>query len=329
MSELPPPPVPDGPLFKWIQQNRSFDRIRSGLRGLRPWKGQQVNVYDVLRFFVLGLINGSVAMRSAAISFRLFLAFFPAMILLLSIIPYTPLETAEVLSSLEMLFPMQVVELFEQTVADLINQRQGTLISVGVILLLYYASSSVNSILLSFGESPHVPGKPHWLLYRLLSVVLLFVLTILLGVAVFLIGFSGDVIRWMDAHQWINADAIPWLTLARWTLSFALVYASVNMLYHAGSGAMKAWGVLNVGATGATLLLVLTTWTFSWIIGQFSSYNTLYGSLGTLMLTLVWLNSSSSILLLGFELNAAVSRAQMDATKSHESDRMNPIEITH
>lgn len=320
MGELQPPPVPDGPLFKWIQKNRTFDRIRASLRRLHPWKKQEVNVYDVLRFFVLGLINGSVAMRSAAISFRLFLAFFPAMILLLSIIPYTPLETGEVLKSLEMLFPVQAVELFEQTVADLINQRQGTLISVGVILLLFYASSSVNSILLSFGESPHVPGRPHWLLYRLLSVLLLFVLSILLGLAVFLIGFSGDVINWMDAHEWINTEAIPWLTLARWTLSFGLVYATVNMLFHAGSGAMKRWGILNVGATVATLLLVLTTWTFSWIIGQFSSYNSLYGSLGTLMLTLVWLNSSSSILLLGFELNAAVSRAQLDATQGQNLD---------
>ena len=321
MGELQPPSVPDGPLFKWIQKNRTFDRARTALRRFHPWKKQEVNVYDVLRFFVLGLINGSVAMRSAAISFRQFLAFFPAMILLLSIIPFTPLETGEVLKSLEMLFPVQAVELFEQTVADLINQRQGTLISVGVILLLFYASSSVNSILLSFGESPHVPGRPHWLLYRLLSVVLLFVLSILLGLAVFLIGFSGDVINWMDAHQWINAEAIPWLTLARWTLSFGLVYATVNTLYHAGSGAMKRWGVLNVGATVATLLLVITTWTFSWIIGQFSSYNSLYGSLGTLMLTLVWLNSSSSILLLGFELNAAVSRAQLDATQGQKPDR--------
>ena len=321
MGELQPPPVPDGPLFKWIQKNRTFDRTRAALRRFHPWKKQEVNVYDVLRFFVLGLINGSVAMRSAAISFRLFLAFFPAMILLLSIIPFTPLETGEVLKSLEMLFPVQAVELFEQTVADLINQRQGTLISVGVILLLFYASSSVNSILLSFGESPHVPGRPHWLLYRLLSVLLLFVLSILLGLAVFLIGFSGDVINWMDAHEWINAEAIPWLTLARWTLSFGLVYATVNILFHAGSGAMKRWGILNVGATVATLLLVLTTWTFSWIIGQFSSYNSLYGSLGTLMLTLVWLNSSSSILLLGFELNAAVSRAQMDATQGHKPER--------
>ena len=150
MGDLQPPRVPEGPLFQWLQANRMFDKFRLFMRRLRPWKGQDVNIYDVLRFFVLGLIDSSVSMRSAAISFGLFLAFFPAMILLLSIIPFTPLETEEVLKSLEMFFPVQAVELFEQTVADLINQRQGTLISVGFILLVYYASNSVNSILLSF-----------------------------------------------------------------------------------------------------------------------------------------------------------------------------------
>ena len=75
-----------------------------------------MNVYDVFRFFILGLINGSVSTRAAAISFRLFVAFFPAMLLLLSIVPFTPLETQEVLLSLEYFFPKQAIDLFEQTV---------------------------------------------------------------------------------------------------------------------------------------------------------------------------------------------------------------------
>ena len=64
---------------------------------------------------------------------------------------------------------------------------------------------------------------------------------------------------------------------------------------------------------------VLLTFTFSWFIDQFASYNTLYGSLGTLLITLLWLNSISSILLLGFELNAAINRARTDAEKQLET----------
>ena len=277
-----------------------------------------MNVYDVFRFFTLGLVNGSVSTRAAAISFRSFVAFFPAMLLLLSIVPFTPLETEEVLLSLEYFFPKQAIDLFEQTVTDLIDQRQGTLLSVGVVLLVYYASNSVNSILMGFGESPHVPGKPNWLLFRLLSVGLMLLLSVLLGVAVFLIGFAGDLVQWAETKDLLNTDDIPLLMMARWTLSFALMYATVAILYNAGNRIKKRWEWFSIGATAATTLLIIVTFAFSWFIGQFASYNTLYGSLGTLMITLLWLNSNSSILLLGFELNAAIHRAQRDAENTEK-----------
>ncbi len=174
----------------------------------------------------------------------------------------------------------------------------------------------MNSILIGFGESPHVPGKPNWLLDRFLSVGLLLGLSVLLGLAVFLIGFAGDVIMWADLQGWLDSEAIPWLTGARWVLSFAMIYSTVSILYNIGHRTKKLWALYSIGATGATLLLILMTWGFSWFIAQFASYNTLYGSLGTLMVTLVWLNINSSILLLGFELNAAVNRAQMDVNKT-------------
>jgi membrane protein len=324
MSELPPPPVPDGPLFKWLQANQGFDRFRRFLRKMRPWKDQDMNVYDVLRFFMLGLVNGSVSTRAAAISFRLFVAFFPAMLLLLSIVPFTPLETEEVLLSLEYFFPKQAIDLFEQTVTDLIDQRQGTLLSVGVVLLLYYASNSVNSILMGFGESPHVPGKPNWLLFRLLSVGLMLLLSVLLGVAVFLIGFAGDAAEWAEAQNLLSTVDIPFLMMARWMLSFALMYATVAILYNAGNRIKKRWEWFSIGATASTFLLILVTFAFSWFIGQFATYNSLYGSLGTLMITLLWLNFNSSILLLGFELNAAIHRVQRDAANVDKTNFETP-----
>ena len=127
------------PLFKWLSQRKAFQRGRMLLRRVRPWGPNEMNLYDVLRYFVVGILNGSVATRSAAISFRLFLAFFPAMIVLVSIVPFTPLSTDDVLGSLALLFPGETVELLEQTVTDLLDQRQGALLSVGFVLLLLYA----------------------------------------------------------------------------------------------------------------------------------------------------------------------------------------------
>ncbi len=300
------------PLFKWISTRKAFLRARRMLRRVHPWGPKEMNLYDVTRYFVVGILNGSVATRSAAISFRLFLAFFPAMIVLLSIVPYTPLSTDDVLGSLELLFPGETVELFEQTVTDLLDQRQGALLSVGFVLLLFYASSSVNAILTGFGESFHLQRRPDWVVFRLLSVLLLLVLSLLLGLAVLLAGFAGDVLVWAESRNWFDAEALPWLAVARWMVSLGLVYTSVNILYHAGNRERERRFAFSVGASMATVLIVLFSLGFSYFIEQFNSYNRLYGSLGTLLVTLVWLNSNSSVLLLGFELDAAIHRARKE-----------------
>jgi membrane protein len=301
------------PLFKWVNKRLWFQRTRAVLRRVHPWGPKEMNLYDVMRYFVVGILNGSVATRSAAISFRLFLAFFPAMIVLISIVPFTPLSTEDVLGNLEILFPSETVKLFEQTVVDLVDQRQGALLSVGFILMLFYASSSVNAILTGFGESFHLERRPDWVVFRLLSILLLLVLSFLLGCAVLLAGFAGDALVWAQTKGWLEPGSMPWLTLARWTVSLALVYTSVNILYHAGNRERDRRFTFSVGASMTTVLIVLFSLGFSYFIEQFNSYNRLYGSIGTLLVTLVWVNSNSSVLLLGFELDAAIHRARKKA----------------
>ena len=163
---------PDGPFFAWLARRRFIQRLQAGLRNLQPWGQEGMNVYDVLRFFLVGLIDGAVATRAAAISFRLFLAFFPAVIFVLSVLPHTPLETEAVMDALRLLFPGDTVSLFEQTVEDLLGKTQGALLSVGFVLTLYYASSSVHAVLSGFNESALLDQKGNPWLIRIWSMFL-------------------------------------------------------------------------------------------------------------------------------------------------------------
>ena len=174
--------LPNGPFFQWLAGRRLVQRAQSFLRTLQPWGQEGMNVYDVLRFFLVGLMNGAVATRAAAISFRLFLAFFPAVIFVLSVLPHTPLETEAVMDALRLLFPGDTVSLFEQTVEDLLGKTQGALLSVGFVLTLYYASSSVHAVLSGFNESALLDQKGNPWLIRIWSMFLLVLLVVLLGV---------------------------------------------------------------------------------------------------------------------------------------------------
>ena len=305
--------LPNGPFFQWLAGRRLVQRAQSFLRTLQPWGQEGMNVYDVLRFFLVGLMNGAVATRAAAISFRLFLAFFPAVIFVLSVLPHTPLETEAVMDALRLLFPGDTVSLFEQTVEDLLGKTQGALLSVGFVLTLYYASSSVHAVLSGFNESALLDQKGNPWLIRIWSMFLLVLLVVLLGVAVLLIGFSGDLLDWMSSKNWLPGESLFWFNMARWVGAVLLIYSSVTLLYNVGHWDRLKWRTATPGAAMTTLLTVLLSVGFSFFIAQLNTYNRLYGSLGTLMLLLVWVNANSAVLLVGFELDASIEKARRQA----------------
>ena len=300
-------------ITKWTESSAIVKRTKFFLRSLSPWGVEGMNLYDVFRFFGLGLINGSVSIRAASISFRLLLAIFPAMILLLSVLPHTPLETNDVMDALLLFFPGETVSLFELTVNDLLEKSHVSILSIGFVLTVIYASSSVNAILAGFNASYLLEKKGSPMLYYLISLFLLVILVVMLGVAVLLIGFSGQGLTWLSNNGWLPGELVPWLNIARWTMSLILVYFSVSILYHFGNPDRDKWRTFTPGATMTTILIVLLSVGFGAFITYLDSYNRLYGSLGTFLLLLVWVNANSSILLLGFEFNVSVHKARNEA----------------
>lgn len=301
----------------WVQR---IGRVRVVSASVRLMKRIQLpgfgglSLWEVLKFFVEGIMKGGLATRSAAISFRIFLAFFPAIILLLSLIPLIPIPDFQksLFDSIRTFFPGDTFSLFESTLDDLINKKHNTLLSLGFVLVIYYASSSINAILLGFSASYHLEEKGNPIVLRIASIVLIFVLGLIMTVAVTIIIFSSAAFDWLHDHRVIgDRGYIPLLNFAKWIVSVALVYTVFSTLYYVGVGTRKRpWKFINVGATFATVFFVIASMAFAWFVNNFAQFNKLYGSLGTLMVLLIWLNFNCTILLLGFELNLSIKKAR-------------------
>lgn len=315
---------------KWVFKLGRYRVIRlivRLLRSIRPPGFQGLSLWYVSRFFLEAVWKGAVPTRAAAISFRLFLAFFPGIILMLTLIPYVPVPNFqdELLRSISEFFPGDTFSLFESTLDDLINKRHSTLLSVGFILTMYYASSSINAILLGFNESYFMDEKDNPLLLRLASVVLIFVLGLFMIVAVSMIVFSGVAFQYLlDEGIIPSKSTIPYLNLAKWLISVLLVYTVITTLYNVGASARnrKKWKFFNVGATFATLMFVVASVGFAFFVNHFATYNRLYGSLGTLLMLLIWLNFNCMILLTGFELNTSIIKASRSVEESKSARMM-------
>jgi membrane protein len=286
---------------------------------LRPPGFQGLSLWYVSSFFAESIVKGQLATRASAISFRIFLAFFPAIIILLTLIPYIPIDDFQksLFDSIRGFFPGDTFSLFEETLDDLINQKHSGLLSLGTVLLLYYASNSINAILIGFNQSYHFEDKSHPLVMRISSIILIFVLGFIMLLAVVVLVFSGVIFEYLHQVGIIgDRGYLPILNVAKWAVSITLVYAIISTLYNVGvRKRIRRWTFWNVGATLATLSFVVTSLAFAYFVNNFATYNKLYGSLGTLMVLLIWLNINCVIVLIGFDLNVSIRKARRSVPK--------------
>ena len=307
-------------LLDWFRNLSWVQAVVAFAKRLRPWGFEGLSLHYVSVFFVEGLQKGGISTRAAAISFRLFLAVFPVIILLISLIPYVPVDNFQenLFAGLEGLMPGDSFGLFEATLEDLMYHKYNSVVSFGFVLLIFYASNSVNAILMGLNGSYNLVQKGNPVFIRLASIALLFLLGLFLVVAVALIALSGWFFDWLIAREYLtNEVTVILLQLAKWVIAVALVYFSISIIYNTGNFRKKRWKWFSAGASFSTLFFILASLLFAWFVNNFASYNRLYGSLGTLMVLLIWVNFNSLILLLGFELNTSIHRARRDAERQN------------
>ena len=296
-----------------------FFKARRFLERYHPYGFGGLNLWEISSFLVLAFSDVKTTMRSASISFRIFLAFFPAIITIFSLIPFIPIANfqEDVFLGIKSLLPGDTFHFIEGTLYDLINKKQSTLLSVGFVLMFYYASASMNAIMQAFQNSQHIEVSAHPFLVRIISFIMMVVLGVMFFLAMILSSISESTFLAMHEKGIIgDKGIIPFLSFGQWFISISFIYCIITILYNSGMNMRirKNWKFLNTGSIFTTLLLIVTSFGFSYFLENFAQFNKLYGSLGTLMVILIWLNLNMVILLVGFDLNALI-RKKLRATR--------------
>lgn len=270
-------------------------------------------IYDVIRFFIKGIQKNSLTTRASSLAFRFFLALFPSIIFLFALIPYIPIENfhEELLALIQNVLPNNAYELTISTIDDLITKKDNSLLSFGFLFALYLASDGVNSMINAFNESYHVAKKASFIEKRLRSLLVLFLLTLLMVTAIGLIVFSETITNFLITNEYLtNEFSIYGLTLAKYIVLLSLFFLGISSIYYFGNVKSNKFRFISAGSTLATLLTILLSVGFAYYVNNFSNYNKIYGSIGTLMVIMLWLYFNSLVLLIGFELNASILHAK-------------------
>ena len=269
-----------------------------------------LSLYDVAIFFWKGIYEGAVTSRAASISFSFFLALFPGVIFVFTLIPFIPIDgfQHELFRLLRDVLPPNSFDAAYSTITDILTIKRGDLLGITVAAALFFATNGTLALIGNFGQTIHrLNVRGFWSQY-LAAFWLTLALALLLigGIAVLAL---GEV--WIPTL--IPGDNGIWLTaLARWVVLLGLVLFAISLLFYYGPMRSAPWRFISPGALLATVLVWLTSYLFGIYVTDFSRYNQLYGSIGTLMIIQLWIYVNAIGLIIGFELNASMARAKND-----------------
>ena len=271
-----------------------------------------VPLYSVALFFWRSIVDGSIATRASAIAFSFFIAFFPGILFLFTLIPYIPIENFqnELFHLIQEMVPESTFATIEDTVTDIIMRPRGGLLSLGFVMALVFSTNGLASMMSAFDATIHSYHRRSWISQRLAATLLLVILSVLLTLAIALMTGGQFLIGYLRENGILqDRFTIFLLTFGKWVVIVSLLFFANSFLYYLAPAKKTKWRFISAGGTLSTVLSIIALGGFSYYINNFSQYNTLYGSIGTLLILLFLMYVMSLILLVGFELNASIYQA--------------------
>jgi len=270
-----------------------------------------VTLHDTITFVMHEIQKDNLQTRANAISFSFFISIFPAIIFLFTLLPLFPVVqdyTLTLRTQSEGLLPKNAHEYIFSIIDDITSIHREGLLSLGAVLALFFSSNGMLTLMSGFDKAYQDAFKPrHWINSRLIAISLTIVMSLLLILSLVIIVVEGFFMDYLQTNFDIPDVFILLFTIINWLISILLIYTGISLIYKYGPSMYRRFPYINVGSVVATLLSLITSFGFSFFINNFGRYNEIYGSIGALIVMLIWIQFNSFILLVGFELNASIS----------------------
>ena len=284
------------------------------LKVIKPPGFHGFSLYDLLEMYIIGIVRGALTYRAGSISFSFFMALFPFILFILNLIPFIDLipfiniENFDqtFLNYIELFLPPETQTFFADIFEDIRTKPRGGLLSSVFLLSIFLSANGISAIFGSFEVSYHVNFSRSFFRQYFLSIAVSVLLAFLLLITVIIFFyFEFYILNNLDS---LIASEIRWTRISQITFFGLFIYLTINILYYFGTIEGRKNQFFTPGSLMTTLLFFLTTYCFGIYIENFSNYNQLYGSIGALLIFLLYIWINSNILLLGFELNATLTR---------------------
>jgi membrane protein len=270
-------------------------------------------LFDVIVFFKSQVRKVGLNDRARSIAFSFLLAIPAATIFLCTLIPYLPVSkkiTNQLLAVTKEITPNQNTYLLVSNfLNDFLTKPRGGLLSIGLVVSLYYASDAMIGLMRSFNKSlsPDSHFPRNFFHNRMVAIQLTLVLILLIiGTGVILVT-QDALLRYVFKALHIHSRSMKWLfKTLRWVVIIPLFYFAIAYIYKHAPSIREKWRLFSPGTLLATILMITLSFVFSFWVNKFGTYNKVYGSIGTILILMIVIYFNALILLVGFELNVSI-----------------------
>lgn len=286
-------------IFRWFVS--TFQKIKiPGLEGM--------SLYHLLRLYTNGIIEGALTSRAGSIAFSFFIALFPFALFALTLIPFIPIDGFQK-DFIEFIFKIMpskdAADAVSGVLDDIANNKYGGLLSFGFLLSIFLMTNGVNAILSGFEDTHHKIENRNIFRQYLASLSISLVLAILLFVTVAVIVFLEFLINSLN-NDGIVSDAGFLIGIIQVIILVIMILVTISILYYFGTKEGNKISFFSPGTILTAILFVINFQIFKVYLLKFAQYNQLYGSIGTVLVIMLFIWLNSIILLLGFELNTSL-----------------------
>lgn len=265
---------------------------------------QPVSAKRYVKRFVKQVIDDRVFDLSAQLAYYFLLSLFPFLIFALSLLHYVGVTSEQVLELMARFAPENSFHLIENNLQNVLDKQRGGLLSFGIILTIWSASHAINAIMRGLNRAYGVEENRPFLLARGIAVLLTLSMVLVIVVALALPVFGQLIGTLIFSHLGLRAEFLSVWIMLRWFISFLIIVTVFSCLYYFAPNKKVYLKDVLFGAVMAAVGWQVVSLGFSYYVNNFGNYDATYGSLGAIIVLMIWFYLTALIIIIGGEINA-------------------------
>lgn len=274
-------------------------------RSLPGFEG--IPIYHVVRAFYVGLTENSIADRAAAATFTFFMALFPTLLFICTLIPFVPIEgfQEQLLDLYGSIMPPQVSSLLEDTITHVVLNTNGGLLSLSVIFAGYFSTNGMMALIRAMNTSANISETRSNGQLRGISFLMLLSIFIMSILCIFIFAISNLILGELRLDN-NSGFQVMLIDILKFIFLFLVIYSSMSLFYMIVPVRKYRPRFFSPGALLSTIIAMLASWGVSFFFRSFDRYNSVYGAIGTIPILLVFIYANCISLIVGNELNSSI-----------------------